>query len=45
MSLAAARARGLTQVDADAAREHADRFTRDAVLAPFERRMRRYVGA
>jgi hypothetical protein len=35
----------MTEADVDAAREHAAHFTRDAVLEPFERRMRRYVGA
>ena len=45
MARAAAKARTMTQADVDAAREHAAQFTRDAVLAPFERRMRRYVGA
>jgi glycosyltransferase involved in cell wall biosynthesis len=45
MARAAAKARSMTQADVDAAREHAAHFTRDAVLEPFERRMRRYVGA
>jgi glycosyltransferase involved in cell wall biosynthesis len=45
MERAAAKARSMTQADVDAAREHAAHFTRDAVLEPFERRMRRYVGA
>jgi len=45
MARAAAKARSMTQADVDAAREHAARFTRDAVLDPFERRMRRYVDA
>jgi glycosyltransferase involved in cell wall biosynthesis len=45
LSLAADRARHLTEADVRAARAHADQFTRDAVLAPFELRMRGYVGA
>jgi hypothetical protein len=45
MARAAAKARSRTQADVDAARQHAARFTRHAVLEPFERRMRRYVDA
>ncbi len=45
MQRAGARARALTPADVAAARAHAARFTRDAVIAPFERRMRGYVGA
>ena len=45
MARAAAKARSRTQADVDAARQHAARFTRQAVLEPFERRMRRYVDA
>ena len=38
-------ARPRVPVAAASRHEHAARFTRDAVLEPFERRMRRYVGA
>jgi glycosyltransferase involved in cell wall biosynthesis len=45
MQKAAARARSLTEDDVLAARAHAARFTRDAPLGAFERRMRGYAGA
>lgn len=45
MCRAGEKARTVTEADVAAARRHAAHFTRDAVLAPFERRMRRYVGA